>query len=367
MAGVAETADKLYEWALSLGLVQDDAIYTSGTPHIVTDDLFPETSSSLLRKFLIQHIAINEPANEIIVFTKRAIPASKKVRDLLPQSIEGVQLVYRQGKIQQIGSAVAHPHSSPPWTLRQHANGSGVYACGSSISVGNNRDAGTFGALVRDESGSLYGLSNNHVTGACNYASTGLPIVAPGVFDVAPGSIPPFTIGFHERSLQMTHGFPGQIDPTMNLDAAIFRINNPALVTSWQGNCYDTPPSTGTLEASAIVEKVGRTTGATTGKVIGRMRGATAICYHAPLYQFSGNVYFDPLFVISGHGDMFSDSGDSGSLIVRKTLDGSRIAVGIVVGGFEDSSAPGGKLTLALPIEPILKNLGVTLVSGHNG
>jgi hypothetical protein len=100
--------------------------------------------------------------------------------------------------------------------------------------------------------------------------------------------------------------------------------------------------------------------------VIGQIYGAHPIQYSVPLYQFSGVVPFDPVFAIAGIGQLFSDNGDSGSLVTTIDQNGQRKAVGIVVGGKNDGSAPGGKTTIALPILPILQGLGVTLVSGLN-
>jgi hypothetical protein len=96
------------------------------------------------------------------------------------------------------------------------------------------------------------------------------------------------------------------------------------------------------------------------------MHGAHPIMYTAALYNFSSIVSFDPVFTITGLTDLFSDHGDSGSLITTVDSAGKRSAVGIVVGGMNDSAAPGKKLTIALPIKPILQGFGVTLVSGHN-
>jgi hypothetical protein len=115
-----------------------------------------------------------------------------------------------------------------------------------------------------------------------------------------------------------------------------------------------------------VVEKIGRTTAQTAGIVISQVYGANHVSYQAQLYGFSGSVYFDPLFAIAGNTVQFSDLGDSGSLITTVDAAGNRVAVGIVVGGMNDGTAPGGKATLALPIEPVLAALGVTLVSGHN-
>jgi hypothetical protein len=96
------------------------------------------------------------------------------------------------------------------------------------------------------------------------------------------------------------------------------------------------------------------------------MYGAFPVNYTAALYGFNGSVLFEPVFCIVGNGSIFSDSGDSGSLITSVDANGNRIAVGLVFAGMSDVNAPGGKLTLALPLEPVLNQLGVTLVSGHN-
>jgi hypothetical protein len=156
------------------------------------------------------------------------------------------------------------------------------------------------------------------------------------------------------------------VNARTNLDAAIFRIRDEALVSSFQGTAYDTPVALGTLVDGLDVEKVGRTTSHTRGEVLGQIYGAVGIPYAAALYNFNGTVSFEPVFAITGVGGLFSDFGDSGSLITAIQPDGQRIAVGMVIGGRTDNSAPGGKTTLALPIAPIVQGLGVSLVAGLN-
>src|SRR5271156_3688862 len=123
---------------------------------------------------------------------------SKKLLASIPASVDDVAITYRQGVQTPIGGTPSVPFGAPPFVVRNSPAGD-RYTCGSSISVGNFRDAGTLGCLVRDGAGVLYGLSNNHVTGSCSFAGVGLPILAPGVYDVAPNSLPPFTLGFHHR------------------------------------------------------------------------------------------------------------------------------------------------------------------------
>lgn len=361
-----QAAEDIYKWSLATGLLHSEHLSIADVEAIDTDDLFPLSAVEILRKKKVRHIAYNDAEDSITIFLQRAIGTNKSVLNALPMEIGGIRIKYRQGITQTIGQHVSLPHSAAPWTIRQSSNGSGYYACGSSISVGNSREAGTLGAIVKDADGKLYGLSNNHVSGSCNYASKGLPIVAPGILDVCANGLHPFTIGTHSKLLELRTGSPDHVPAAGNIDAAIFELTFPDKITSWQGNSYDTPAAAANLEAGMIVEKVGRTTGSTQGKVMGKIYGFQSIMYNAPLYQFSGLVYFTELFAIIGHGDMFSDSGDSGSLITNVDPNGNRNAVGIVVGGMEDGQAPGGKITLALPIIPVLNELGVTLVSGLN-
>jgi hypothetical protein len=133
-----------------------------------------------------------------------------------------------------------------------------------------------------------------------------------------------------------------------------------------QRNHHDTPTSVMDLAPGMAVQKVGRTTDLTNGVVHSEVIGASPIGYSASQYGFSGNVFFEPLFIVHGIGDIFSEGGDSGSLITHLDAAGVRHAVGIVVAGCVDNSAPGGKRSIVLPLRPILHALQVTLVSVHN-
>lgn len=363
----AEAAHIFYDWAAESGLISETLVLPKGSTDAELALVKPSTDvgRQLLRSRQVLGVAFNNARSEVIVFTKRIPPKAKKQAASLPFSVDNVSVVYRQGVQEPIGGIPTVPFGGPAYIVRQAA-GAGRYTCGSSISVGNYRDAGTLGCLVRDGNGALYGLSNNHVSGSCSFAGVGLPILAPGIYDVVPNGLNPFTLGLHSRALPMVPGSADNINPLQNLDAAIFSILNDALVSSFQGNAYDTPIAVGPLTPGMDVEKVGRTTGHTRGRVIGQFHGAHPIFYSAAHYNFSGQVYFEPSFTIVGAPDCFSDSGDSGSLITTIDPNGQRIAVGIVVGGMSDGSAPGGKATVALPIEPILNGLNVTLVGGHN-
>lgn len=361
-----EAARIFHDWAYAEGFMPDaQAQPTSTAADYAKIQNVTDKGRQLLRAKGVQAIASNDVRDRIIVFTKRATPASKKQLALLPTAIDNIEIEYRQGVQQPIGTAPILPFGGPAYIIR-NSGGANRYTCGSSISVGNFREAGTLGCLVRDAQGEVFGLSNNHVSGSCSFAGIGLPILAPGVFDVVPNGLPPFTIGFHHVSLPMVSGAPDNVQWMNNSDAAIFKLANPAQVSSFQGSFYDTPAAVGPLSDDLQVEKVGRTTGRTSGRVIGQVFGAFGISYTAAQYGFAGVVYFEPVYSIVGIGAAFSAGGDSGSLITSVDENGVRNAVGIVVGGMQDSKAPGECITIALPIAPILQNLGVTLLSGHN-
>jgi hypothetical protein len=364
----SKAARIFHDWAVGEGLFAGDpaAEVTTQPAEIAAISPIGEEGKQLLRGKQIQAVGFNEPRREVIVFTRRAVPSSKKQLSKLPSAVDDVSVKYRHGAQETVGEPPSQPFGAPPYVVRQ-TGAVGRYTCGSSVSVGNFRDGGTLGALVRKADGGIFGLSNNHVTGGCNFAGVGLPIVAPAIVDVMPGGLPPFTIGFHQQSLTMIPGSPDNVNAKANFDAAIFRIQDPNVVSSHQGAAYDTPSAVMVMAPDLLVEKVGRTTGHTHGRVMSQMHGAHAITYNSPLYGFTGIICYDPVFAIVGTGgDLFSDNGDSGALITTLGENQQRKAIGIIVGGMVDKAAPGGKTTIALPIQPILTAFSVTLVSGHN-
>lgn len=239
-------------------------------------------------------------------------------------------------------------------------------ACGSSISVGNTREAGTLGALLRDGNGKLFGLSCNHVTGGCSNARLNVPIVSPGIMDVTANGPHPRTIGFHAKTLQFIAGDPSSVPGyKSNLDSAVFEIGNESDVTSWQGNAFDTPSAVLDPEEDAPIEKVGRTTRHTRGVVESQLVGPQRIDYDLTVFHsaeeniaFRGTVFFEPVYMLRGIGGDFAIEGDSGALVVTREQGKDAAAIGIVVGGHAGE-------TFMLPLRPILSKLGMTLVSGH--
>ncbi len=359
-----DAADIFRRWAVVEGFTVDSLAKVpplSGA-EIALIKSITEAGKGLLRTRQVQAILFNDVTNSISVLLRRTVPSIRRT-NLMPSFVDDVPISYRQGVPNPIGD-IAVPHGGPSFIVRV-VGGKERYTCGSSISVGNMRDAGTLGCLVKDANGQIFGLSNNHVSGSCNFAEAGLPILAPGVADVAALSLAPFTIGFHAQALPFVAGSPDNIDYSKNLDGALFKVRDDAMVSSYQGTHYDTPTKVAPLIATANVEKVGRTTSLTSGIVLGEINGPFPITFSAQHYGFSGKVYFKNCFGVAGKSSAFVEPGDSGSL-VTSMVGGERVAVGIVVGSMTDGTAPGGKTSIVLPIERILTELQVTLVANHN-
>jgi len=321
------------------------------------DELFDSlmitaASESILRRRHLIAIGFNEVARKVFAFTSRKV--SQREVKTLPKEIDGdIAVEYVHAGVAYAGvpfSGVAHR----PYTTVAN----GAYTCGSSIHPARHIGAGTMGCLVRTLDGGLFGLTNNHISGLCNYSLDGEKILAPGHLDITANGLNPFTIGYHARSLPMVAGVPDNVDVGKNQDAALFTIIDANAVSSMQGQTYDTPAAVTPIQAAQQVEKVGRTTGHTTGTVIAQLAGPFYVNYNVP-GVCTQIVYFEPVFIVQGVGGAFSQPGDSGSL-VTVNHGGQRSAVGIVYAG--DSQG----LSYILPLQPILTTLEVSLVSGHN-
>jgi hypothetical protein len=75
------------------------------------------------------------------------------------------------------------------------------------------------------------------------------------------------------------------------------------------------------------------------------------------------HVFFpgERVFTVKGDSDtFFSKGGDSGSLVVSAGEDGIKHAVGIVFAGNERN-----KLSFVMPLDIVMEQLGLTLVTAH--
>ncbi|MEA1942906.1 MAG: hypothetical protein U9P68_11745 [Pseudomonadota bacterium] len=275
---------------------------------------------------------------------------------MLPFHFSGIGIDYDQGGAALVKGAPNAIGQSFPYKLNN-----GKVCCGSSIHPVTLLGAGTFGALVQDSDENLYGLSNNHVTGMCNSAPPGFPILCPGPLDASEEHLSPFTIGRHSRLLPINDGIPENVDISTNWDAAVFDIEDQQRVCSMQGDRYDTPEQVAEPVPGMRVEKFGRTTGFTAGTIRVETASPIPVSYNVREMGISKKVFFEKAFLVEGdNAQPFSAAGDSGSLVVGYDQEGNRLAVGIVFAG----DGRNRSFILSLPV--ILQKLGVSLVSGHN-
>lgn len=217
------------------------------------------------------------------------------------------------------------------------------------ISVGHFRiTAGTLGAFVKlRSSNEVRMLSNNHVFADENKGRAGDAILQPGDFDN--GRDPKDRIGALAEFARMSK------TRTNRLDAALATIDNgidfeAKLLGSGRRVTGVAPDP---VDIADKVEKSGRTTGHTRGRV-------TAFEFDnlVVTYDF-GNARFDDQIEIEGAGaESFSDGGDSGSLIYTS---GDRLAVGLLFAGSDQGGKNDQGLTYANPIAYVFDRLKVEL------
>lgn len=183
-----EAAPQFKIWAAKNGMLGGDRIIEDRETEL-DRSLVGErraAAADILQRRHITFIGSNEETNEVIVYTNTRV--LQKELDSLPKTIDDTTVTY----LKAAASVTGRPTPSPG--LLPHHQHRHRYTCGTSIYIGNMIGAGTLGALVRGTDRVLYGLSNNHVTGGCNYAEPALPIMAPGSLDVKAGGLDPFTI-----------------------------------------------------------------------------------------------------------------------------------------------------------------------------
>jgi len=356
-----EVAQELLKWAAHeriFGTYQIAPDYN----HTLIAEAFSlvglRAATSVLQDRRIKYVGVNEPNEEVVVFTEKALRA-KDEKLLRESGTRNVKISFEMSGEAQAGYPPNPPAGVPPFEKYNQ-----FYTCGSSIYPANFRGAGTLGCLVRDNAGIIFGLSNNHVVSGCNYAEIGVPISAPGIADVAAGSLDPFVIGHLAGCVPLIAGVPSVIPTSQNMDVALVRIADTQLVSSMQRTYYDTPATAVDLEPNMEVEKVGRTTGRTLGKVRAHFPFPQAVTYEIDQIGSRALVFFEDFYAIeplnAADADaVFSRRGDSGSLVVSREPDGSRKSVGLIFAGNQN-------LTFAFSLPKVLARLRAQIVSGHN-
>jgi hypothetical protein len=256
-------------------------------------------------------------------------------------------------------------------------------------SGGNNNDAdtsdtaggafindccgGTLGALLRDEDGGQYILSNNHVLAESDQAKIGDAIVQPALIDRncdqnagRPVATLRYAVPLAATGTNVDAALAEVNAGTVDSTGAILQLGSPGVGAN--GAIGAAPPAAGLGEAlepelvapsssPLLVAKSGRTTGLTCS-TIDAIDLSIQVDYYKdcaetqPYYRktFSGQIGIS--------GDGFSDSGDSGALVVNAA---NAEPLGLYFAGGTDDH--GGGLSVATPIQDVLRELDAE--AGH--
>jgi len=206
--------------------------------------------------------------------------------------------------------------------------------------------AGTIGAFVRIAGASaVHVLSNNHVLAATDLGRRGDEVLQPGPADGGTGAD---RIGALAAAVPLDPDGPNLVDAA----AAVVDDEVPVDPTAHDG------PVTETVDPDAVrglVRKIGRTTGVTRGRISAFEVDGVPVGYGTGVFSF------DDQIEIEGVLGLFSDGGDSGSLI---TTEGDRLGVGLLFAGSATGGPGGTGVTYANPLAAVLRALEATLDGG---
>ncbi|MFQ1001800.1 hypothetical protein [Modestobacter sp. SSW1-42] len=210
--------------------------------------------------------------------------------------------------------------------------------------------AGTLGGFVRRPgTDGLLVLSNSHVLADSGAAAPGDAVRQPGVAD---GGTPADRIGSLADFVAFTDE-PGNL-----VDAAVAALDADVTAdpTAYPGGALRAQVAApDDVDPDELVEKVGRTTGHTRGRV-------TAVEVDGVGVQYDEGVYtFDDQIEIEGLTGGFSAGGDSGSVIWRSR---DRAPLGLLFAGSTVGGSAGGGVTFANPLATVLHRLGVDWYAG---
>ena len=208
--------------------------------------------------------------------------------------------------------------------------------------------AGTLGGFVRLPAG-LAVLSNNHVLAATDTASVGDAILQPGPADGGDRDDRIATLTAFERFSPVRANL---------VDAAVALLDEGIGVEPGDvpgGPLAGCVPGSRDSDPGERVEKVGRTTGHTRGRITAVEVDGVAVLYDEGVYTFDDQVE------ITGAGGAFSAGGDSGSVIWRSR---DRAPLCLLFAGSTTGGAGGTGVTFANPMATVLAAFTAEWVSG---
>jgi hypothetical protein len=217
------------------------------------------------------------------------------------------------------------------------------------ISVGHFQvTAGTIGCFVQ-----LAGrrriaiLSNNHVLADENAGRRGDDVLQPGRFDR--GRAPRDVVAQLERFVRLKPTGVNHVDCAVATVVDGIEVDHSHLAGGHTVAGVASDP-----EAVDRVEKIGRTTGHTTGRITAFEVDNVVVGYDFGTARFDGQIEID------GETQSFSQGGDSGSLIYSS---GAREAVGLLFAGSGSGGSNDTGLTYANPFEAVLTQLRAELLT----
>lgn len=279
----------------------------------------------------------------IAVRYRLGVPRARAVVRRITDEIGPEADVRRTGRIRPLNEL--GPRRLTP-TSQAEGETSHVRPLRPGVSIGHiGVTAGTLGAFVRrpEAPHEVYALSNYHVLAGSPQALPGDVVLQPGPADG--GLLPGDRVGELTRVATLV---AGEVCAT---DAAIARLDSAEVDHVYPvGHVVRIARPLG----GETVEKIGRTTAVTRGRV-------TAIELDDVIvgYEDLGALSFDDQVEIEGNGAPFSRGGDSGALVYRE--DGT--AVGLLFAGSESGGQAGKGLTYANPIDVVLETMQVELVA----
>ena len=233
---------------------------------------------------------------------------------------------------------------------------------------------GTLGALVADTSGNSYVLGNNHILARSDQAIPGATVIQPGLID---NGCTPYGEGPGSTPIASLVAYPPLSAPSTRVDAALARVAPGSVDATGtilelgslqpDGTLAAAPPGVSSTaghgepaQLGMEVAKSGRTTGLTCGSITAINTEVLVDYYrdcaeteHAFRKRFTGQIV--------ASSPSFSDSGDSGALIVDSA---NAEPVGLFFAGGVDDR--GVVQAIANPVSDVLADLGRSLATSAN-
>ncbi len=218
--------------------------------------------------------------------------------------------------------------------------------------------SGTLSCRVMGRDGRQYMLSNNHVFADFNLATLGDPICQPGLADNGCRIVATDVIGTltaFQPFVFFTTFANYRTAPINTIDAAIALADAGTVDVCTPAGSYGTPSKVPfeNLTLGLAVQKQGRTTNFTKGKIVGLNVESVIGIGNNVFARFHHCISIQTPNRVPG----FGAAGDSGSLIVTVA---DRRPVGLLFAG-------GGFDTLANPISPVFNRFGVGVDNGTGG